>query len=242
MAELEFLASDLRRELIDLADFAQTFLEGDSIGLLKQAASQVENAVTYGGPATMRVEDQRPIRTIPTTAYGGAEPLWAEVSWIWELSRVARSKHLRLVGKATSRIRVKRKAANLAEEVAMWRMEVGNEGAPGCHFHVQVRGELQDLPFPEWMSVPRLPGHLMTPPMAVEFAISELFQSKWTEASTVQRHSLQDWAGIQHKRFLSVFDWQRRRLTESPYVGSPLTALKHWKPDSQLVEEVAGRL
>ncbi len=240
MAELEFLASDLRRETLALADFAAEFLEGASIAVLKEAAAQFENAILYNG-GIARVDDDRPIRSKPTRAYGGAFHVWADVSWIWELARVRKTKYLRLAGKASSRIRFRRQGDQGVEEIAMWRMEIADDASPGCHFHVQVSGEGAASPFPNWIDVPRLPAYLTTPAMAVEFALAELFQVEWAQATSIQQRSIQEWSAIHQPRLSAVLDWQVRRLKPGTYTGAPMTALKAWKPDESLIEAVAGR-
>jgi hypothetical protein len=112
-------------------------------------------------------------------------------------------------------------------------MEIGNDDSPGCHFHCQILGESQQVPFPRAVPVPRLPGLFASPAFAFEFVLGEIFQDSWIQESVASISHAQRWRTIQRDRLLKFFDWQQKHL-KSPSVASPWVQLKQLKPESDL--------
>ena len=148
-----------------------------------------------------------------------------------KIGKKARADRFALTGKTSTRVRI-HSAADSAE-IAMWRMEIGDSESPGCHFHVQVRGELDDIPFPKALSVPRLPSLHTSPLCVLEFVLSELFQRRWDERVAEEARHLERWAPIQRQRFSRILAWQIKTLRERA-IGSPWVALKREKPEPDL--------
>lgn len=122
-------------------------------------------------------------------------------------------------------------------ELAMWRVELGGDHAPGCYFHIQVLGEdgRIDPPFPHSLSVPRLPALIFTPMAALEFVIAELFQDEWKQQVARETPAIQMWRSIQQKRLRNLFAWKYELASTSS--GSPWAAIKYTTPKSKLFLE-----
>jgi hypothetical protein len=177
----------------------------------------------------------------------GALNVYAEITSTWTIRRIAqRKRSLRaekfiLTGNASTRVRIHREASAQAgpAQLAMWRAEVGDSKSPGCHFHVQIAGDLDDPPFPKSLDVPRLPGLLITPPAVVEYVVGELFQARWLKHIAGQSAELNRWWPIQRRRLGAVLGWQLNIVKSAS--GSPWATLKKQKPGPQLFMEELSR-
>lgn len=239
MAHLEFALGDLQREIQWVSDFGKRFLEADSLSRLQQLKADLGALHTSGEEG--RWENPKPIVTRPTNQYAkghGAE-VWGEVSSTWDLKRIGKTAVLELTGIASTRVSIMRTHEGKAERIAFWRMEIGDEKAPGCYFHSHVEGDNDDLPFPGWLEIPRLPGLLPTPPCAVEFVLAELFQAEWEQHVSQALPALQGWAALQRRRMDGIFRWQLETL-ETASQSVPWSALKRSKPTTALVEAIRG--
>ena len=118
----------------------------------------------------------------------------------------------------------------------MWRVEVGDDNAPGCTFHIQVLGECLDPPFPKSLSVPRFPSILTTFGDVLEFVLGELFQDDWKKHVNQQSRYVESWRPFQKKRFSRIFNWQENLIKESQG-GSPWMSLKQAQPPETLFTE-----
>jgi hypothetical protein len=119
------------------------------------------------------------------------------------------------------------------EELAMWRIEIGDDDSPGCHFHVQIRGEEDDGPFPKRLSVPRLPTCLASPMAALEFLLAELFQEAWRRHVSAETDALKSWRAIQRERLRKLFEWQSHTVAGLNQ-ASPWSTLKLAKPPADI--------
>lgn len=119
------------------------------------------------------------------------------------------------------------------EELAMWRIEIGDDASPGCHFHVQIRGEDEEGPFPKRLSVPRLPTCLASPMAALEFLLAELFQEAWLRHVSAETDALRQWRAIQRDRLEKLFAWQTQTVSRVNQT-SPWSTLKLAKPPADL--------
>jgi hypothetical protein len=119
-------------------------------------------------------------------------------------------------------------AEKVQTEVARWCFEVGDDNSPGCHFHVQVKASEEGHLFPPSLSVPRLPGMLVTPIDAADFLLGELFQEEWTRHLAKETDNLRRWSRCQRRRLSNVLGWQREEVSRSS--GAAWMALKRAKP------------
>jgi hypothetical protein len=173
----------------------------------------------------------------------GSLNVYAEITSTWTIRRVPpkkrsqRAERFLLTGNASTRVRLHREPSALANaaQLAMWRAEVGASSSPGCHFHVQIGGDLDDPPFPKALDVPRLPGLLVTPPAVVEYVVGELFQDRWLKHIAGQTADLNRWWPIQRRRLGAVLGWQLKVVRSAS--GSPWATLKKRKPEAGLFLE-----
>ena len=244
---LEFKFQDVLNEIQAFADLAEAFLEPSSLRVLAELSGVLENVRDTRSSKTVRWEipDDRPLVT--RASFGayqpdaqGAHNIFAEVSSVWEIKRIApqkkknRAELFALDGLASTRIRLFRRLpdGNKGESVAMWRTEIGDMKSPGCHFHFQILGEDDNGPFPKSVDVPRLPSVLATPLTITEFVLGELFQDEWAMHAAAQSSHLKRWIPIQKRRLLAVMGWQHDVVHNA--AGSPWATLKQEKPTSGL--------
>lgn len=195
-------------------------------------------------PVDWEIAEANPLDTIVSDGgyergSGGAHKVFARITCKWRIKKIPKqrrirlSKQFKLIGFGSTRIRLicAGQQNRVEEEIAMWRMEIGDKQSPGCFFHVQIMGESTGFPFPSSLPVPRLPGIILTPAAATEFVLAELFQEEW--ASHVARDSadLNRWAPIQKQRLTRLLDWKLSVLNGG---GSPWTTMKQRKPDANL--------
>jgi len=235
--ELKVLRFDLgriRQEMDVLPGLAAGFLDGGD-HRLRQAAEQVKVAGLHPDrPVTWQVPQEEPIRTIPSR--GEYEKrndgrrtkgvgVVGELSFRWDMHTSAKKpvRHLSLTGNASTKIRLLDVESD--EELAMWRMEVGDDRAPGCCFHVQVRGEEVHPPFPGSVPVPRLPTYPPTPMACLEFLLGELFQVRWRREALREGRLTRGWRKIQMERMLAFLAWQHG-VVKGTSRGTPLLSLK----------------
>jgi hypothetical protein len=171
---------------------------------------------------------------------GKGKPVFGTLSFRWEVRRIHPKKlkqparYFQLVGIASTTTRVfeVNDDGSQGKELAMWRTEVGDDNSPGCHFHVQIRGEDDEGPFPKRLSVPRLPGYLATPMAALEFMLAELFQERWKKHVVAETDDLKRWRAIQKRRFEKLLGWQTETISRA--TQSPWSVLKAAKPPERL--------
>ncbi len=239
---LRFDRARLQEELRVLPELAEKFLEGGD-HRVHAARDQIKAASLYPDREfTWQIPEAEPIRTTPSAGEyeirndGSREkgvPVIGLLSFVWEMrTDPGKSfKYVNLTGNASTKIRLLN--AKDQSELAMWRMEIGAEDAPGCCFHTQVLGEHCSPPFPKSMPVPRLPSYPPTPMACLEFLLSELFQVRWREEIIRQNRQTRGWRKIQKDRLTAFFDWQQGVLRAAT-VGSPLLSLKGFPDADQL--------
>ncbi|MCG8419161.1 MAG: hypothetical protein MJE77_14600 [Proteobacteria bacterium] len=252
MARLRFSYKDTHDELHALSRLVARFLTRESSAIIGEATT---NLAGQSSKATDRawkweIKIERPLRTKPSKSYQrdgkGALNIHACISFKWPIQNVwlgkkAKKKrdpytHFQLAGSATTRIEL----VNGEDPVAMWRFEIGDDAAPGCHFHVQVlqdeRYECLCRMFPKALDVPRLPTFLITPMDAIQFVIAELFQDEWPGHVDKQREVDRNTCRNQQlRRFHRLFDWQLKEMKKS--TRPPWTVLKLAQPEPDLIVE-----
>lgn len=246
---IEFGFQECIDEIQTLGRVAERFIEPGSGFVLRSLVSELENVRAHPSDAVVRwaVSEQHPlVTTLSHGAYErgnrGADRVFAELTSVWEIKNPPKAgkrgppRTFILGGIASTRVRIYRHEPDGARrEIAMWRVEVGDLGAPGCCFHVQVLGEAAEPPFPHSLSVPRLPSILITPAAVFEFVLGELFQDEWRRLASEETTAIKTWRSIQATRFIRLLNWAERVITNSS--GSPWIAFKHEYPPIDLFLE-----
>lgn len=234
---LHFKFSEFERELENFSSLAEEFLDPSTHSILAEFrdALRTISRLPHGLQRAWTISIDRPVKTLVSKSYEiddkCAHAAHAEISCIWEIEPLDKpnkpARLFALVGKASTRLSIKEGE----NELARWRMEIASDGSPGCHFHTQVLGDQQDAVFPHSLPVPRLPSFFITPTLAIEFVLGELFQAKWAKHVSRQTGDLSSWSGIQHTRMLNFLSWQQSILKQNM---SPLYLLKQASPPTDL--------
>ena len=146
---------------------------------------------------------------------------------------------MEVAGITSTVARLKINYEGTALDVASWRMEFGDDASPGAFFHAQIPDawdasaqEDQGYPptrWPHWLPVPRLPIPVLTPMLALEFTLAEIFQDRWPQHLSSGGYEVDKWRALQQSRYVSYFEWQRENADTSGS-GSPILATKGAKP------------
>ena len=234
---LRFTFKEFEEEIIAIEALVASYTARESVGVLQRLKIALNNVRAQRSEAVARweVPQAEPFRTIVSRgAYepdeGGQDNISAEISSVWEIApfgnreRGGYSRYFRIAGIASTRVRLIRHTPDITEEVGMWRMEIGDDDAPGCRFHVQVLGERMEVPFPHSISIPRLPSIMISPMAVIEFVVGELFQDQWPQDAARMSAQMNRWRSIQKERFSRLLTWQRDAVESS--TGSPWLSLK----------------
>jgi len=227
---------EVRAELEAVASLAGTeFLERGAEDRLRGAARDLMTLKRVGG-GRWAVEQNRPVTTLPTRQYQrdgrGQYDVYARIAWGWMLTvRKRNAKEFALCDLTSTRVDVMRRMPAGDEPLISWVMDVGDDGSPGAHFHMQVK----DVPPQAGVSefdVPRIPILFVTPAEQLDFILGELFQEEWP------RRQGQIFNG---RQYVNVRQVQQRRLglflqklcdvvQQGGGEKSAWLTLKHWKP------------
>jgi hypothetical protein len=245
---IKFRVGELQREITSLRGIARDFLAPGTEATLWQVSSGLDSiARSHGRPTRWQVSESNPILTQQSRGeympdFEGELTVYAAVTFVWELMPVHQSGvmgrpavEVELAGLASTRIRIMEgnpASHRDGNQIAEWRMEVGDVNSPGAHFHVQVLGHEEVGPFPKALDIPRLPGIIVSPFACVEYVIAELFQDRWPETAGRDNGSMTIWNGIQRRRLESQLSWHSRELERAG--GSPWIAIKKSKPPADL--------
>lgn len=247
MSAIEFGFQEVISEIAAIARIAEAYLAPTSQFVLPQLRTELENiqSATTDGTWQWGIKNHQPLVT--RVSRGDYQPnsqgehnVFAEVTSVWEVRRIRPAgkktkpaDRFALDGLASTRVRIfKELPQGGKEQIAMWRMEVGDDASPGCHFHVQVLGEDEAGPFPHSLDVPRLPGLISTPTAVIEFVLAELFQDDWPKHLATRAADVNRWGPIQKRRLGAILDWQRGVVEKAP--TSPWSTLKSSRPPSSL--------
>lgn len=240
---LRFSFPDLVQEIQVLRGMARPFIAAPSSRVLPDLLEQLEG-IWQGEAGRELCWELGDIWTLASEgeyeagARKGGMSVVACISGTWDVRPIGRNakkpkeKQKRLLefcGIASTRVRLFN-AADLAQPIAMWRMELGDANSPGCYFHVQVMGDQDEAPFPKSVPIPRLPSLAITPMGAIEYVLGELFQDRWAKVAMENTGNIQRWASIQKRRLLCLLNWQRTTVEKS--LTSPWVALKIAKPEA----------
>jgi hypothetical protein len=252
MGNIEFQFDDLLRELQTIMKIAAPFIRIDSEFVLPRLVDDLKS-IRSAEPdrvLTWQIPEANPLRTQTSTGSyerlprRGREHIFAELTSVWEIARVrTRRKEVErfsLRGKTSTKIRLRRdNKAGIFQEVAVWRVELGDSASPGCHFHIQVLGDRKKRPFPSSISIPRFPSIFATPMLVLDFVLGELFQDEWGKRVSADSGETKLWNSIQSQRFLQLFDWHRKSIMSRS--GSPWIAIKNEKPEANLFLAKSGK-
>lgn len=245
MARLKFLFADIAAEINAVAMVADKFIARGSAKVLPRLTADLEviRSRPMGNHLPWSIPENLPLCT--TTSHGqydrhGGRDVFAEISSIWQIEPLEdhnaasiRHREFALAGLASTKVRIIEGQADApGQELAMWRVEIGDERSPGCCFHVQVLGQSEDPPFPSSVPVPRFPALFLTPMSVLEFVLGELFQETWRKHAARDTPPMQSWREIQRLRLGRLLSWKAEQVKHS--VGPPWTALKSAKPPENL--------
>jgi len=227
-----------------LKSYAGEFLDKKTISSLSEAKSTLENVQTSRMTKAVRwgIREDQPLCTVWSD--GESQPksrsrhrIRAKFSFVWEIRRLdegkwTNGKHFLLDGLASTVTTVVEEIDGEERCLAKWAVEVGDHASPGTHFHFQVKGS-EEPPFPKSLDIPRLPALLMSPFLAVDLALGELFQDRWSSYALTECKGTNWWRGIHRERLLRFFKWQSECVDGC--VGSPWMALKVAKPHREML-------
>lgn len=239
---LRFDFEDFVAELKAIQHLAHTeFLDASSSWIFGRLSTQLEQMRASKAKHVLRweVDLGSPLRTIVTNQYEpgdrrGSRDVIGEISWCWHLQNCftpkGHVKEFEICGNASVRLRI-RGNEDGSPDLAMWRIESGAVDSPGCYFHTQVLGEVDDSPFPKSVPIPRLPTLFVTPMSALEFLLGELFQESWAQRLVGDAHQLTSWNSTQKRRLRHLLEWKLSQIKACDS-GSPWLALKRAKPQT----------
>ena len=241
MSGLHFLFADLFHELECLQKMASDYIDPSRANVLPTLKRTLESIRDQGSSKHLVPWQVRPENALRTVlSRGGYAPdeqgehnVFGEMSFIWQVAPSEPKKGpvslLRLDGLASIALSVHERGPTGAEkELARWRVEVGDHQSPGTHFHVQIAYDTP--PFPKSLDVPRLPAYPLTPMLAFESLLAELFQDQWRREADRDTTLFRTWNGVHRRRLQAFFGWQQRELKEHK-LGTPLAVLKRIRPD-----------
>ena len=238
-----------------MQNLAGKFLVADATEILLGVRDQIDTLRHSSQQTTIAVDAGRPIRTKPCNGgyernNGGAcKELFGELLFKWELrplgaasKKRAAKRQVEVAGIASSVARLRIDHQGDKVTIASWRMEFGDSNSPGAFFHAQIPDTIGESThedqvtceqmWPAWLPVPRLPIPAMTPMLALEFILAELFQEGWPQHLASGGYEVDRWRSMQQRRYIAYFDWQRRNV-ETSGQGSPILATKEAKPASE---------
>lgn len=233
-----------------LKAYASDVLDKKSLSALSEAKSALENVQVSRTTGTVRwgIPREQPLCTVWSD--GECQPgnrskyrLRAKFSFVWEIRRLdedkwVRGKYFLLDGLASTITTLVEEEDGAERCLASWAVEVGDHASPGTHFHFQVKGsDTEEAPFPKSLDIPRLPAPLMSPFLAIDLALGELFQDRWKRYAVTEGKETNWWRSIHQDRLLRFFGWQTECVKNC--IGSPWMALKLAKPRRELLVESA---
>lgn len=228
---IRFPVAHLQRELRALDALAAQYMTRSSQGRLGALADSLDRIRRGGQPKAWEILETEPLETkVSEGAYqpggSGRHHVYAHISWVWDV-RPVDAKTVEVFDRATTRVTL------YADDIlGVLSVDLGEVNAPGCFFHVQVSGGSDtELPLPKDFDVPRFPTLVATPASVVEFVLSELFQTNWSNHAS--KHSSRTvWISSQRLWWNRYLDWQKAQVRAAGY--SPWVELKRAIPDPDL--------
>jgi hypothetical protein len=236
MSELRFDFMEVHQEIINFIGFAKTFLDNSAETCLQRFAADLLNIRSHAPLASNRtavvnratewkIMAATPLLTKASDQYEGrgrktAREIIGQLTAVWGITPDPKNyksdvpKQFRITGNASVKVQWLN-AADL-QVVGCWNVDVADDKAPGCMFHVQ---------FPSGIPVPRMPSIAFTPLAVAEHMLGELFQDDWVDHSRRPSAPMQGWSYTQKKRLLRILEWHKK-VVDKCTVGPPWTALK----------------
>ncbi len=248
---LEFSFASVLREIRAIRDLAAPLLNPDdlwvletfelSLKLIQQQRKEAAWVLPLDNPLrTKRCDGGYEKRTPESpNRRGGRRELFGELTAIWNISPIPEVKtsvlpsRFVVTGLASSKIRLVEELEGVRREFVTWRMELGAVDSPGSFFHVQIGEEDEESPVCQPLPIPRIPCAPITPLLALEFMLSELFQNAWPDRLDKEPERTKEWRNIQLERYQAFLGWQTDTLAKKS--GSVLLSLKDAQPPSTLL-------
>lgn len=249
---VRFKVADLATEVEIMQKLAKDFLDPGCIGVLRRLKESIDTLKHSTQEMTISVGSDWPIRTVPCRGgyergeRGGRKELFGELLLKWVLRPLPgteKERQVEIAGIASNLVRLKAGPQGQEVIVASWRMEVGDGNGPGALFHSQIPDSLEEgnhseerdplRMWPRWLPVPRLPIPPMTPMLALEFILAEIFQDGWPRHLSTGSQEVNRWSNLQRQRYATYFEWQKNNALESGQ-GSPILATKNAAPDPEI--------
>jgi len=231
-----FNFSDIISEIESFAKVSTDFLQNKSA--LKKYARNIKSIRDEYGNEKTSVgigEDNLLLTKVSPGKYdssgGGGRNVIGKVTSVWEIKPVideqtSGHREFEISGKASTKVCL---LDENYDRISMWKTEIGVEDSPGTHFHIQVEGDNDECPFPEWISIPRLPSILVTLPDVVDFLLGELFQNSWVKHASKSSADMDRWRSAQQRRISNLLEWKNDQVKDT--MGSSWVAIKNKKPD-----------
>lgn len=254
---LQFSFSTVRRELQTIKRLAEPLLNPDDLWVLDHFEQSLDGIQRNRVEAQWALPPEHPLRTKECNGgyerrtekspkrRGAKTRLHGELTAIWTITPIPESKQSAapsmfvLTGIASSKFRLVELIDDQRHEYVSWRMELGDRDSPGSFFHVQIGEDDEISPSYQPLPVPRIPCLPITPPLAIEFMLAELFQNLWPDRLGAERELANEWRNIQLERYESFLGWQSKVLRDGS--GSVLVDLKHAQPHADLLLGPRGR-
>ena len=220
MAGLRFKIAELERETMALKTMGKEFLDLGSVWEFGPTYRATSGALVEHVETSVCTLKLQCLRTTPSTKYEpcsrqGGQKIHAVISGTWTVRPLGNPKNskreIEFCGNASTKIELYT-SDEPKTRLAMWRLELGADDAPGCYFHAQILGDSDDPPFPKSIPIPRLPSIFVTPMSAVEFALGELFQDRWARSTANNSSDAQFWRARQNCRLKRLFSWYQSEL------------------------------
>lgn len=237
-----FNFSSVISEIDSFNEVCKSFIQNRSALInYKQKLKRVRD--NYGDEiVSIEITDENPILTkVSDGGYesggGGAMRVRGKITSVWDIKPVIDEREsghaeFRISGRASTKVSILDEGC---DRVCMWKIEMGVEDSPGTHFHIQVEGDNDERPFPDWISVPRFPSILVTIPDAIDFLLGEIFQESWVKHVSESSPEIDRWRSYQQRRLLSLLEWKAEQVNNT--MGSAWIAIKEKKPDPGLFLE-----
>lgn len=247
---IEFTFAEVLREIQLMTKLAEPLLEPNDLWKLERLEKGLRTIQSNGVQASWSLPQDDPLKTKlcngsyersvgSATRKGSKTALFGELSFIWEIlpipGRKGRKPPKRFVisGIASSKARLVEQSCDARKEYVSWRMEVGDNASPGTFFHIQVGEDDAGSQVYQPLPVPRIPCPPITPLLALEYLLAELFQNEWPERLRSCTDETNAWRNIQLDRYKAFMSWQEQILSERS--GSVIVSLKEAKPSQTLL-------
>lgn len=232
MSGLFFKSQEILSELNCLQTLSEPFCDSNTFFVMKDLYRNLESVIQFGGSTELMIPANTPLKT--RTSFGefdrnSSKKVHGEITGNWcvcceKVKKSRRSPLVHFDGIASTKISIC--DSSTGDTLAMWSVDLGDDDAPGCFFHMHAGSVDQHFP------VPRQPSLFTTPMTAIGFVLGELFQTHWNKHLSTTGYSQGQWRSIQKKRFLTLLDWKTKQIKDS--TSCPWMSLKHAVPKSDL--------